>query len=134
MNTQVTHIRDAPAGWRNDSQYVDISRNSQWGNKYSHLAHSRATNQVRTRDEACDKDRLDKLESPSLLRQLPDLAGKILVCYCKPKSCHGDWLAVAADVAAFAVGLIGREKYEQNPREALQNHYSAYYYAATKRH
>jgi hypothetical protein len=29
---------------------------------------------------------------PELLTRLPELEGKILACWCKPKACHGDVL------------------------------------------
>ena len=29
---------------------------------------------------------------PELLARLPELEGKILACWCKPKACHGDVL------------------------------------------
>jgi len=30
--------------------------------------------------------------NPELMRRLPELKGKRLGCYCKPKACHGDVL------------------------------------------
>ena len=32
------------------------------------------------------------LSRPELLARLPELKGKILACWCKPKACHGDVL------------------------------------------
>jgi hypothetical protein len=34
---------------------------------------------------------------PSLLRRLPELRGKVLVCWCHPEQCHGDHLAMLAN-------------------------------------
>lgn len=33
------------------------------------------------------------MSSPTLLAALPELKGKVLGCFCKPKACHGDVLA-----------------------------------------
>ncbi len=38
--------------------------------------------------------------SPTLLALLPDLRGKRLGCWCKPKPCHGDVIARLADAGA----------------------------------
>lgn len=64
---------------------VYIGRGSKWGNPYRIGVHG-------SRDAVIAKYR-DYLESNEhLKRSLPELRGKNLVCYCKPKACHGDVL------------------------------------------
>lgn len=38
---------------------------------------------------------------PELLEDLPELMGKTLFYWCKPKPCHGDVLAVLATLDSF---------------------------------
>ena len=45
-----------------------------------------------SRDEAIDSYRDWILKQPQLLKDLHELKGKTLGCFCKPKSCHGDIL------------------------------------------
>ncbi|MBI3972630.1 MAG: DUF4326 domain-containing protein [Chloroflexi bacterium] len=40
-----------------------------------------------------------RLSRPDLLTALPELRGKTLSCWCKPKPCHGDVLVDLADGA-----------------------------------
>lgn len=74
---------------------VYIGRPSKWGNPFSHLTKStRAEFLVATRDEAVEAYRewITKGDGQHLLADLHELKGKILGCWCKPKSCHGDIL------------------------------------------
>ena len=75
---------------------VYIGRGSPFGNDYSHIAHSMATNKVATREEAIRKHKNDLLMNPELMVKVrKELKGKILGCFCKPEKCHGDtytWL------------------------------------------
>jgi len=77
---------------------VYIGRGSKWGNPYT-------IGRDGNRDEVCDKyvswfftqQVCDKYVSwfftqPQLIASLPELAGKTLGCFCKPKRCHGDFL------------------------------------------
>ena len=45
-----------------------------------------------TREEVIEKYRQYILSKPDLLARLPELKGKRLGCWCKPKPCHGDVL------------------------------------------
>lgn len=45
-----------------------------------------------TRDEVMRKFRAYMLRNKELLARLPELRGKTLACWCKPKKCHGDIL------------------------------------------
>ena len=75
---------------------VNIMRPSVWGNPYSHMEGTLAEYKVDTREEAVANYKSYLLGSEILINKLPELIGKILCCVCKPKSCHGDWLAYYA--------------------------------------
>ena len=66
---------------------VYIGRPSIWGNPYSHKIGTLAEFQAMSREDAVEKYRLYILSRPLLLRKLPELKGKTLGCWCKPKSC-----------------------------------------------
>ena len=69
-----------------------IGRGSKWGNPYTHI-NDRATLAsfiVPTREEAIEAYRGYLLSNKELMDSLFELDGKVLGCFCKPKSCHGD--------------------------------------------
>lgn len=69
----------------NSEKYdVYIGRPSKWGNPFSAEEYGRT--------EAIKKYKEYILNTPELLYSLHELDGKILGCYCKPLSCHGDVL------------------------------------------
>lgn len=78
---------------------VYIGRPSVWGNPFSHLPVSRAEVVTETREEAIAMYEEWIKTQPDLLARLPELKGKVLGCWCKPKPCHGDILAKLADEA-----------------------------------
>ena len=53
-----------------------------------------------TREEALARYRAYLLRQPELLAALPELRGRVLGCWCKPLTCHGDVLAELADAPA----------------------------------
>lgn len=59
-----------------------IDRTTKWGNPYSLINFSRA--------EALEKYKIYLLNNENLLKDILELDGKILGCWCKPKACHGD--------------------------------------------
>jgi hypothetical protein len=71
---------------------VYVGRGSRWGNPYSHKEGTLAEHVVGSRSEAIQKFEEYLLSNEELMRDLPKLRGKILGCWCKPKSCHGDIL------------------------------------------
>lgn len=71
---------------------IYIGRGSKWGNPFSHMENTKAQFKVETREEAIEKYREWILTQDDLLNSLHELKGKVLCCYCKPKSCHGDVL------------------------------------------
>ncbi len=97
MVCNVIHIKNAPKGFtKNDGtpqgNYVYIGRPSVFGNP------------IYLKNEA---DRYDNIKQyrrylyariqndPEFAKKVKALAGKTLVCFCKPKACHGDVLASA---------------------------------------
>ena len=72
-----------------------IDRSSKWGNPFTHIkGPSRGKYIVDTREESIDayEEWITKGEGMHLLEDLHELKDKILGCWCKPKSCHGDIL------------------------------------------
>lgn len=78
---------------------VYIGRPSIWGNPFTHIKDriTKAEFLVSSREEAIEKYKEWILQQPHLLSQLHLLKGKILGCWCKPKSCHGDILVELID-------------------------------------
>lgn len=64
---------------------VYIGRGSKWGNPFKIGEHG-------DRDEVIRKYEDYIRNSPELLEALPELKGKVLGCWCRPKACHGDVL------------------------------------------
>ena len=71
---------------------VYIGRGSKWGNPYSHKEGTLAEHVVESRTEAIKKYEEYLLSNEDLMSSLSELKGKVLGCWCKPKSCHGDIL------------------------------------------
>lgn len=85
--TKIVHCKKEPFD-------VYIGRPSKWGNPYSHLEKSSSKYKTNTREEAINKYKewITNGDGKHLLNDLHELDGKILGCWCKPKSCHGDIL------------------------------------------
>ena len=64
---------------------VLVGRPSKWGNPFRIGVDG-------TRLQVIERYRRYVMASPALLRALPELRGKDLVCYCAPQPCHGDVL------------------------------------------
>ena len=77
-----------------DKYDVYIGRPSKWGNPYTHIMDkdTLAEYVVATRDEAIEKYREYIENNAELLADLDELEGKVLGCWCYPKSCHGEIL------------------------------------------
>lgn len=88
MTTRVVNINKEPYD-------VYIGRGSKWGNPFTHKDGTTAKYKVDTRKEAIENYREYIMfgEGKHLLNDLHELKGKVLGCFCKPKSCHGDILA-----------------------------------------
>lgn len=64
---------------------VYIGRGSKWGNPF-------VIDKDGTRKEVIEKYRKWILKNDDLLKDLHELKGTILGCWCGPKACHGDVL------------------------------------------
>jgi hypothetical protein len=71
---------------------VYIGRPSKWGNPFSHEGDNLAQFKVATRREAVEQYEIWIRNNPVLMDELWELEDKVLGCWCKPKSCHGDIL------------------------------------------
>lgn len=77
---------------------VYIGRPSVWGNPFSHQPDTLAEFRVATRGEAISRFREWFLAQPQLIeRARRELKGRVLGCWCKPASCHGDVIAAILD-------------------------------------
>ena len=83
MKTRVVHCKRSPFD-------VYIGRPSKWGNPYS-------IGKDGTRAEVIDKYRDYIMRQPALLRNVCQLKGKVLGCWCAPRPCHGDVLIELAE-------------------------------------
>lgn len=71
---------------------VYIGRGSKWGNPFTHKPEgTKAQYVVESRQAAIEAYREYLLNSP-LLKDIQELKGKTLGCFCKPQACHGDVL------------------------------------------
>ena len=105
METRVINIRTAPTGWQQDANYQYIGRpgrglSSKFGNpvRYGHVCPTCET--LHPYEDGgkwmtCYETYLTKrLATDKRFRAaVMALRGKILVCYCIPKPCHGQILA-----------------------------------------
>ena len=82
-------IKDFVVNKRKSHYDIYIGRGSKWGNPFKLEDYSR-------RDSILNYV-LWLSEQPELLRDLPSLKGKVLGCYCAPKRCHGEVLALLAN-------------------------------------
>lgn len=70
---------------------VKIDRNTDWGNPFEMPADG-------DRETVCENYAAHYLPyKASLLKKIPALKGKVLVCWCYPEQCHGDHLAMLAN-------------------------------------
>lgn len=74
---------------------VYIGRPSKWGNPFK----LRASDGLKERRMVLSAYEYWLKGQPELLVALPELKGKVLGCWCKPKGCHGDLLARLANAA-----------------------------------
>lgn len=72
---------------REDGRLVMIDRTGPWGNDFQMKGKSQAE-----RDRVCDAHAGWLDGQTDLLGRIPELGGKVLVCWCAPKRCHGDEL------------------------------------------
>lgn len=92
MTTRVVHCK-------REKFDVYVGRPSKWGNPFAIKRTAHAKAMVDTRDEALRQYESWIRTQPELMGALPELRGKVLGCWCRPKPCHGDILARLADEA-----------------------------------
>ncbi len=91
--SQVVNVRTLKERWQTNPQYVYIGRkNSRYGLRDSKWRNPYPLKKEIEREQILAKFREYILSRPDLVAQLGELEGKILVCWCKPKPCHGDIL------------------------------------------
>lgn len=94
MNTRVVHNKREPFD-------VYIGRPSKWGNPFTHKPQGSTLAQhvVGSREEAVEAYRrwITSGAGQYLLKDLHELKGKTLGCWCSPNACHGDVLAELAN-------------------------------------
>ena len=78
MTTRIVHCKKEPYD-------IYIGRPSKWGNPFQIGTDG-------TREEVIEKFRNWILSQSNLVKDLHEIKGKTLGCWCKPKSCHGDVL------------------------------------------
>lgn len=76
---------------------VYIGRGSKWGNPFTHLDGTKAEFKCDSREEAILAYKTYLMCNQPLLDCLDELKGKNLLCYCSPRSCHGDLLLKLAN-------------------------------------
>jgi hypothetical protein len=78
---------------------VYIGRPSKWGNPFTHKKGTKAKHVLPTRDEAVAayEEWLTNGDGQHLLKDLHELRGKVLGCWCAPQACHGDVLVRLAN-------------------------------------
>lgn len=102
MATRAINIHQANEGFlrglEERGELVLVTRETKWGNPFSHLKVSKARYIVASREEAIAKHAEWLLQQPELMRALvPELRGKVLGCVCLPQLCHASTLARYAD-------------------------------------
>lgn len=90
MSPKVVHCKKEPFD-------VYVGRGSKWGNPYSHREGTKAEFVVSSRKEAIEKYEQYLLSNQELMDSIGELKGKVLGCWCSPKSCHGEILAKYAN-------------------------------------
>ena len=78
MKTRVVHCKK-------EAYDIYIGRPSRWGNPFS-------IGKDGTRAEVIEKYEKWIRTQPHLMRDLHQLKGKVLGCWCAPKNCHGNIL------------------------------------------
>lgn len=92
------------ANAKTDKYQVYVGRPSCWGNPFSHRPDTLAEFKVESLEAALHQYGLWIVSQPHLMAQLDELRGKVLGCWCRPKSgfkgrlrCHAQILAALCD-------------------------------------
>jgi len=76
---------------------IYVGRPSKWGNNFTHLNYGLAKNRVKTPEEAVEAHRNWLYGQTELIKELPKLEGKDLICWCVPNPCHAVTLVLMAN-------------------------------------
>jgi hypothetical protein len=98
---------------------VLIGRPSKWGNIYSHRTDTKAKFLVSTRQEAIEKYEVWLRAQPHLIAELHTLRDKVLGCWCRPETCHGDVLLKLIDELCVSCDKRLREDVGDGARCAI---------------
>lgn len=92
---RVVNITDTPWNWKQDPQYVYIGRPSIYGNPFAIGYRCKRCGQLHPDGGStlkCYREyMLERIETDPVFKEaIEALRDKTLVCFCKPKPCHGD--------------------------------------------
>lgn len=95
--TIVVNIKDDPSIMDHPDAIYIGRYNSYYNLPESKWANHHPITRECGRDESILLYTQDLLKNEELLKEIKELKGKILVCWCKPANCHGDVLARLAN-------------------------------------
>lgn len=100
--TSVINIKDAPVDWKKNPEYLYIGRagkglGGKWGNPFKLESESDRATVLRKYIQWLQK----QITYYSWPEEISELRDKILVCFCAPRLCHGDILALLADAEVY---------------------------------
>ncbi len=95
----------AVANWKTDKELVASARSQHFyvyiGRENHHPKEDRSIWHIPFKygqtEEIIARYRQYLLSNEALMERIPELLGRLLVCWCYPKSCHGDILAALAN-------------------------------------
>lgn len=94
MNNLEEFLDLSPSGkvvhCRKEQYEIYIGRPSKWGNPFE-------IDKDGSREEVIEKYIEWFNQNTSLQKDITELKGKVLGCWCKPKACHGDFLCEIAN-------------------------------------
>jgi hypothetical protein len=106
--TKVIHIREAPPGWQSSLDYVYVGRpgkgmESQFGNPFKIGPDGDRNEVLRKYGEHLDRQ---MAEDEEFAKSVRDLAGRTLICFCRPlEGFKGRLMCHAQILASKATGL-----------------------------
>lgn len=105
--TKVINIKNAPAGWKDNPEYVYIGRpgkgmTGRWGNPFV-MSNNSDGERIRCYNAYRKWTQHHEGYLVEVLQQLRD---KTLVCFCDPKLCHGHWLQFYCDTMGKIIDQV----------------------------
>ena len=95
--TTVINLKDKKAveEAKKEGNFIRIDRKTKWGNPFKIGEDGNRQEVIELYIDLCLVNWI--LEKDTYLKQLDELKGKILGCWCKPDLCHGDILGIIAE-------------------------------------